>query len=466
MGVPRMNHVDATVIRRVRTKGSSGWSLFLIPKRYWLLAILASLAIVSMTLVVVGKTPSRYRTNANLLVFLSDDYASRSVVGTNNNSFQSSMDRDAYMSAEVAILTSGIVIDEAINSIGVERLYPQLSNGPGLLRSAFASVFNAISGYSADGNRERQQSASARRAVWQSLHVDSGRSGNVITISYENSDRDLAAEFVAKLIDFYFVRRSFLFSDRQAVLLAQQAEAEGAELQKVRTALSSFRTRSGISDFPLQRELLLRQISDLERDLQVTEVGATETEARRATVSEQLNLLPADSVRRTNGAEVIVRRGENADNLQQELNRLEQALSSARARTAGLKTHMAVLRQDLRALNSQEGELDDLKLRQDVKERQYEQILQTLGERKSTEAVAQARQSNVKLMDKPEVPSRPTSHRTVIAATGFLLAFFTAVAILILGWLVCVRQVKMTFLWQPESGTAHDNKSFRPGNVA
>lgn len=430
-----MNYVDSSAIRKARRANADGWRPdLMIGMLYWFTAAFVFLALISLTLLAIYKTPPRYKTSANLLVLLSDDYASRSVVGTGASSFQSSMDQSAYMSAEVAILTSRAVVDETIAAVGPERLYPELSTNPSTASSAWSGITRAIFWSDANDGEAGLHLAMVRRAVRQSLNVDPGRSGNIIDITYENSNRDVAAEFVTKLIDIYFARRSALFSDQQATLLAQRAKAEEEELQKARMALATFRSGTAIADFALQRELLLRQLSDLDRDLHATEVTASETAARHATVIAQFSKLPADSVRRMNEAEVIIRRGEIADNLQREINNLEQALSAASARKAGLTAQMAGLNQALQLLSRQEGELEALTLQLDVRQRQYAQILQTLGERQSLEAVAQARLSNIKLISSPEVPSWPTSQRKLIAASGLLLALFSFGAILAIGW--------------------------------
>lgn len=457
-----MNYVDNSATRKARHMNEIGlWPSLMIKKQYWLLAAFAFIVVLGVTFAAIYKTPPRYRTSANLLVLLSDDYVSRNVVGNSGSSFQSSMDRDAYMSAEGAILTSRAVVDEAIDAVGPERLYPELNTGLSPLPSAVRGIADALFGFNEDDGETGQHSALARRAALQSLNVDSGRSGNVITITYENPDRAIAAEFVAKLIDIYFARRSALFSDSQAILLAQQANAEEVELQKARAALSVFRTEFAISDFALQRELLLRQVSDLDRDLQLTEVSVSETAARHATVVAQLNQLPADSVRRTNEVEVIVRRGDIADNLQREINSLEQALSAAGARKIGLTAQMASLQDVLRALNRQEGELEALRLQLDVRERQYSQIQQTLGERQSMEAVAQARHSNVKLISTPDVPNWPTSQRKLIAASGCLLALFSFGCVLTIGWLRRANGIEMTPILNAARDSRDDSYTVR-----
>ena len=375
------------------------------------------------------RTPAKFRTTTKLLVLLSDDYAAKPVPGSVATFLQTALDRDAYMSAESDILVSDVVIDRAIDDIGADLLYPEAGKPPGLIRSIVQAVAGFVYGFRLqESDPAKLAQINAHAAVAKSLQVDIGHSGNVITVNYDNPNRHMSARFVSALIDNYFARRASLFADDQAITLAQQVEAKGKELETARGSLTAFQHDHQISDFALQRELLLKRLAALMQDVQTSEVDADEARARRDIVLAQLNTLPPAFVRQVDGAKVVVRSGNVAANLQEEANKLEQTLTAAGVREEGLKSRVAAIQAQLVALNGYEGQLNDLKLRQDVLERQYAQGLQALYERKSVEAVAQAWRSNVKLLDKVQIPTRPTTQRLLIAATGILLALFAAAA--------------------------------------
>ncbi|WP_160008900.1 hypothetical protein [Rhizobium sp. 18055] len=431
-----MNYVDLSAQRgAVASEVAFLRRASAIPLRYRIFASLVFFMIAGVAVAAMLLTPARFRTTANLLVLLSDDYGARQIAGGSAALQQTAMDRDAYMSAERDILMSDGVMDEAIATVGAQVLYPDAIKPPGTLKSISRAVGEFISGFRPEENDKAKQAREvAHRAVAQSLSVDAGRSGNVISMTYENTDRDLAARFLSTLVDAYFARRSTLFSDEQAVILAQQVETKRKELAVARAELTNFRQVNAISDFVLQRELLLRRVADLNGSLEATEVSATEALARRATVLDQLNREPVAFVRRLDNQDVSVRQGDVARALEQESIRLEQELSAASVRRGDLKARIISIQRELQTFNEQESRLDNLRLRQEVLERQYAQGLQTLEDRKSIEAVAQTRRSNVKLVDIPRPADRPTTQRMLIAASGLMLALFSCVAILTLGW--------------------------------
>ncbi|QRM53586.1 hypothetical protein [Sinorhizobium sp. BG8] len=437
-----MNYFDISANRRFSMNYATIRSrIHHVSKHSFAVAAFIFASIVIVTLVALERTPAKFRTTAKLLVLLSDDYAARPVAGSGATFLQTAMDRDAYMSAESDILVSDVVIDQAISVIGAEVLYPDAGKAPGLIKSALQYIAGSIYGFRLQENDPaKRASINAHGAVVKSLQVDIGRSGNVITVSYDNPDRHISAKFVSTLIEAYFARRSSLFADDQSIVLAQQVEAKGKELETARASLTEFQQAYAISDFALQRELLLKQLAIMKQDFQASEVDEAEARARRDTVLEQLNALPPDFVRQVNGAKVDVRSGNIATELQQESNKLGQALSAARVRQQGLQDRTAKIHAELQTLNEHEGQLNDLKLRQDVLERQYAQGLQALNERKSVEAVAQTWRSNVKMLDKVQAPTKPTSQRMLIAATGIMLALFGAGAVLALGWFFDARK--------------------------
>lgn len=409
--------------------------MFGISFRYRVTALLVFVAIGVIAIFALQRTPAKFQASANLLVLLSDEYGTRPIATSSAAPQLTAMDRDAYISAETDILTSDVVIDQAIDQIGPVALYPDINKQPDILRSILRRVSNFITGFRPeDADKETLAKRLAHRAVKKGFRVDSGRSGNVIGMTYENTDRVIATRFLAAVIDAYFVRRSILFADEQATILAQQVDAKGQELDKARVDLANFQQKNAIFEFAQQRETLLRRLGELNASLQATEVDALEAQARRKTVVAQLDLLPADSTRISSGQEVVVRRGNFAETLQKETYRLDQELSAAQVRQRALETQIASVQSDLQTLRDRETELDALRLRQSLLERQYAQSVQTLDVRRSVEAVAEARRSNIKLVDNPQMPDRPTSQRLLIAVAGALLALFAASAVLLLGW--------------------------------
>jgi hypothetical protein len=409
-------------------------------KLYYALAALAFIVIVAVTSVALEKTPAKFRASANLLVLLSDDYGSRPIASNGTISQQSTMDRDAYISAETDILMSDAVIDEAIAKVGPAVLYPDIARPPGVIRSVLNKVAGFISGFEGEGrDGEEATLRLAHRAVLKSFRVDSGRSGNVISVTYEGLDRFVATKFLVTVIDAYFARRATFFADEQAAILAALVETKGKELDDARAALDAFQQKYAIFDFALQREALLKRLGGVRSDLQVAMVNAAEVEARRKTVHEQLAGLPAESVKVSNGQEIIVRRGNFAAELEKEAYRLDQELSAAAVRQKNLSAEVNAAELDLQAFAAREPELDELKLRQSLLERKYVQSVETLDARRSVEVVAEARHSNVKLVNHPRIPNQPTTQRLLIAVAGLLLALFSAGAILVLGWQIRAR---------------------------
>jgi hypothetical protein len=440
--VSRMDYIRVLSSQgRSSSENAVGMSGMMIPKLYYALAALSFVAIIAATSVALEKTPAKFRASANLLVLLSDDYGSRPIASSSNISQQSTMDRDAYISAEMDILMSDAVIDEAIAKVGPTVLYPDITRPPGVIRLMMNKVGSFIAGFKDDGADEGDAALRlAHRAVLKSFRVDSERSGNVISITYDGADRFVATKFLVTLIDAYFARRSIFFADEQATILEALVETKAKELEDARAALDDFQQKYAIFDFALQREALLKRLGGARSDLQVAMVNAAEVEARRRTVSAQLAELPAASVEVSHGQEIVVRRGNFAADLEKEAYQLDQELSASTVRRQNLVAELKAAEGELQEFAGREPELEELKLRQSLLERKYVQSVETLDARRSVEVVAEARHSNVKLVNHPSIPNQPTTQRLLIAVAGLMLALFSACAILILGWQIRARR--------------------------
>ena len=419
------------------------------------------------------KTPS-YTAHSTLLVLLSPEYTSRPDAGSEASATMS-LERDAILNSEISILTSSSLAKEVVKQIGVERLYPKIARGPGVVRV----LVNRVLG----GGEMIDPVDAAASEFSRDLAAVPDKSGSTIDVAFKHADNAVAAEAVNDLVAAYQRKRQDIYADVQSDLVAAKADQARQDLTAKSAALAAYQSETGVSDYGTQLDILLRQQGDLQRQLQQTETDAADAAERLKIAQSQLATTPAEVLqyadsetdRRiqdardslnglkqrqsellqtyTDKSDKVVTVQKQIAAIEQEIAKLQQnaqpsavrkgrndvyatieldqvkaqsAIAAAQQQHKELETQLAAVTGNIQQLYSKKAQLDDLTRQETLADQAYATAMKTLHERQMVEDVGAKRATNVRVIETASAPLKPAPIRLVIAAVGLMLAVIVA----------------------------------------
>lgn len=140
--------------------------------------------------------------------------------------------------------------------------------------------------------------ANAVRRLGMRLKAEPLRKTNVISVTFESRDPELAARVLNSLASLYVEKHlqvhrpagEFKFFDEETAQLRR-----GMDLAETR--LTDFTRDRGVVSAPMERDLTLQKASDLEASLTQTQAAIAETEQRIRTLEQQIASIPPRMVR-------------------------------------------------------------------------------------------------------------------------------------------------------------------------
>ncbi len=339
------------------------------------------------------------------------------------------------------------------------------------------------------------ESGSAREAAVEKFatgyEVMAVRKSNLISISCEARDPDLAGKMVAAIVDRFFAdHRSLNRTPGAGRFFTEHAELLGTQLRETEAEILRGKNRVGVVSVGEQKNLLLAQNDALQQDVHSTEARATETEAAIAELQAQLEMLPEElAVERTEGhantaadsmrerlfglelreselaarmtdahpqlqeireqlaaARAIqgkekesrsqIKRGRNPahEKTQSALLARQADLAAFKARLASRRVHLDSAREQLLALNDAESQLAQLERELELRRGSYEKYCQSLEQTRIDEALEAGRISNISVAEPPTISHRPVRpNRGMI----FSLSLLGATVVALIAGLCC-----------------------------
>lgn len=217
-----------------------------------------------------------YTADALMIVLLGTDsaVAQNSLDLTNT---QISVDGLKAVQAEIQIIQTDDVLRAAIEKIGVEQLYPRLSQ---------RRLFGLLPPYD-----PADRIIAAIERFQGDLRAEAQGSSNAIRIAFTHDDRELAIKTVQAVADAYLVRRSAIYVDRNSMLLTDEVGRYSARLRQFETAILAVKRKSDVLDMAQDIVLATNRLDGIaQRHNQVRErrvAVQTEIIAVRANLSTQ-----------------------------------------------------------------------------------------------------------------------------------------------------------------------------------
>jgi uncharacterized protein involved in exopolysaccharide biosynthesis len=135
--------------------------------------------------------------------------------------------------------------------------------------------------------------ARAVRQIGRRLKAEPLRKTNMISVSFESSDPDLAARVLNSLAGLYLEKHLQVHRPKgEFTFFDQETEQLHRGLDTAENRLTDFTRQQGVVSAQLERDLTLQKASELEASLTQTQAAVAETERRIQTLEQQAASIP------------------------------------------------------------------------------------------------------------------------------------------------------------------------------
>lgn len=208
--------------------------------------------------------------------------------------------RDAVMS------NSGSVTEEELNSevelLKSRDLLEKVAESCNLQQSESGHFWERLISTSeedeADGVQDRQKKISrAVLALENKLHIEPLKKTDLIEVTYDSPDPQLAARVLRTLGNLYLEKTVAVHRPPGAFEFFQtESQHYDQELQAAQAQLARFDREKGVADPQLEKQIALQKLSEFEGTFNATQVAIKETEKRTHAVKDQLASTPEQSM--------------------------------------------------------------------------------------------------------------------------------------------------------------------------
>lgn len=192
--------------------------------------------------------PPLYEAKSSILVKFGREYLNRPEVGDSQAIL--SLDQQELINSEIEILKNRDGIERVVSTLTVGELYPDLAKNPG---SKIPPLDAAILRFE------------------KKLSAEGVRKSNVIEVSFRHGNPALASRAVNLLVEYFKEKHLQVFSNPQSSFLKKQLEDYEKNLKSSASTLENYNVRNRIFSLDEQRNLLLRQRTELDTSLKNTQ---------------------------------------------------------------------------------------------------------------------------------------------------------------------------------------------------
>jgi uncharacterized protein involved in exopolysaccharide biosynthesis len=207
--------------------------------------------------------PAKYPASARLLVWPVQESGS------------AAMPRQEALQAEAELARSPVIAERVIKRIGLQRLYPDIADAQAKLGG--------------DANR-RELDAFAR-----DLSVSVSSRSSILTLSYQHTDPQLAADTVNALVNEYLTYRRGVLAGGDVERLGAQRNAAESRLKVADEALRAYLGRNNLVDLETETSAAAHLVSEISGELSSLEADQREAEARADGLRRQMQAMPREA---------------------------------------------------------------------------------------------------------------------------------------------------------------------------
>ena len=211
------------------------------------IAAMVSLSVL-IGLVLSFLLPPVYEARSTVLIKVGREYISN--VDPGNSRALLSLEQQEVLNSEIQIMSNRELIEKVVTLLNVETLYPKLAK-----KSA---------------SKISPREASILQ-VEKHLTVSGVKKSNVIEVSFQHEDPQVAAKVVNLLVELFREKHLKVFSDPQSSFLEKQLQIYRNKLGMSELSMESFKQKNQVFSLDEQRSLLLRQRTELDSTLKNTD---------------------------------------------------------------------------------------------------------------------------------------------------------------------------------------------------
>jgi len=389
--------------------------------------IVATFLIVAVAATLWGfSRPLKYEAKSVLLIKYGREFVSRSDAGAE----RVPLSFETVISSEIKILTSKEVITQVISSIGLEKIYP------GIARSGSSKI------------------PPIELAVQQYLRDFSVRtipSSSLIGLSFRHKDPEIAAKALKLQLDYFKEKHLQVFSGSSTAFLEQQLTEYGGKLRAAEQNFSSFKQRNRVFSLEEQRSMILQQKAQVDAALTGVQNEIRQLEQRIAFIKgprwnadmppEVRTQMLALQQREQELLEKYTENSRQVQNIRAELqrfqviaqrqiedqkkvesSRLENDLNTLRVRADGLRRQLGQLEGEVRTIDLQGREMQELRREITSYENNYQTYARRLEEARISDDMDRNKIANINVVEEPNASMIPDTklRKKEIAVMGLL----------------------------------------------
>ena len=414
--------------------------------------------------------PPTYEAKSTLLVKFGREFIYRPEVGEKPSDSRSSIaiNQEEIINSEIQIMTSRDLVEKVITTLEMENIYPDiLKSPPRGITALEASV----------------------REFEKKLNVEGIKKSNVIEVSFQHKDPQMAAKAVNTLIGFFREKHLQVMSDPKSSFLEQQLSSYEQKLKSSENEMEAFRQKNKVYSLDEQRTLLLKQRMELDTAYKDSENRISELREKAGTLRRQmqniskneqhytetdrykvideikaklfnlqlqeqqlLNRYREDSTLVVNIRKEIklaqdflaqheaeikgkVKTGNLVyQELEKEASKAEADLNSQVARNAALKRQLSAVDVEIKDLDLRDKELQNLKRDHVTNEKNYQSYQNRHEEARISDELNQQKMTNINVIQAATAPEKPIKPKKLLnivlgailgILSGLCLAFFS-----------------------------------------
>lgn len=393
-----------------------------------------------------------------------------------------SFKREEQINSEIEILKSRYLLEKIIDTLGAETIYPDLEPSrkadlkadekPSFMKKA--ATLPILRRLSANqwGNEKTSPGDRALLLLRKKVSVEGVKKSDVIEITFQSHDPQVAARVVNTLVDFYLDHHLTVHRNPMAYDFFQdQARLLEIKLSESERTLEAFKREYAVISLEEQRSLLLQKSADLTADLNTTLSHIQENTTKVKKLGEQLSgLSPNVELEKNIGGNPYVINTLKAKLVEVELkerellnrytekNRLvvnvrqdikavkkrlsheqsqvyegtrsginitykelegkllaeEATLKALKARKRSQREHLAKYGAELERFNRAEVDLNNLEHQVEINRQNYKLYLTKLEESRISNAMDMEKIANVSVIQPAQVPIKPVKPRKLL----------------------------------------------------
>ncbi len=219
-----------------------------------------------------------YEAKSTLLVKIGRENVYHPEVG--DRSPMISINQEEVVNSEINILTSQDLIEKVITALKIENIYPEVLTSSWLedigLRTKMIPMQAAVLKFK------------------KALTAEGIKKSNVIEISFQHKNPQIAAKAVNMLADLYKEKHLAVYSNPQSSFLEKQLSTYDQKLKQSENDLEAFKQKNQVYSLDEQRSLLLKQGMELDTNLKNTNNSIEELRKRLSSLKSQMNAISED----------------------------------------------------------------------------------------------------------------------------------------------------------------------------